>query len=290
MQLNPDNPDVYIFMKEWKPESQQLLPHGVSFAKFKDRIDHTVYKYLRVAKDPSLPIWIERNMTQAEAVKRRKTFQDLALRPGVIVIFQRQSPGLDEEEWTNRIVENCGFPDLKSYLRMHALDAAFPTRTNETATYTLDYFGQEYYQGSLKCHEAHGEGTMIKYSGDTYRGWFHMGKRHGSGRMSYTNGDAYTGSWARDQHSGAGRYVDAATQNVYEGGWKDGRRYGEGITHWKRAEEGEKVCRVCWEELADAALNDCGHVVACLNCARRVENCPVCRRKVASALKLWFVS
>jgi hypothetical protein len=31
-------------------------------------------------------------------------------------------------------------------------------------------------------------------------------------------------------------------------------------------------------------------VVACLMCAREVQNCPVCRKRVLSAMKLYYVA
>ncbi|KAF2666285.1 hypothetical protein BT63DRAFT_55100 [Microthyrium microscopicum] len=289
MQINPENPEIYFFLKTWDPYEQKLTAIGSFFAKHKDRVDHIIYKALRVHKDPPLSIWVEKAIWSAETIRRRKTFADMGLRTGCIIIVQPK-PFADEDEASQTIFEAGGFPDLKSYLRRFAKDAAFPTRRDSAATYTLSYLGTERYVGPLLHHEPHGYGSRLYFSGHQYEGMLHLGKRHGQGRMTFSNGDVYDGSWARDEHSGQGTYTEAASKNVYEGGWLNGRRHGEGVTRWQRAEEGDKICRVCWEEVADAALNDCGHVVACIACARRVDVCPVCRRKVLSALKLWYVN
>jgi hypothetical protein len=290
MQATLDNPEVYFFLKIWDPEKQLLFAHGTSFARYKDRIDHTVFKCLGVSRDHSRPIWTERSLSSADLVKRRKTFEDLKLGPGCIIVIRAKASEINssEEDYYQRIFESGGFLDLQSYLRALARDVAFPDRTNPNSIYTLDYFGQEYYKGSLRSHEPHGEGVKIYFSGDKYTGNFKLGERHGSsGVLKYINGDIYSGSFARDQYSGQGRWEEAQTGNVYQGGWLEGRPYGEGVTHWKQAEKGTGLCSICWDEMADAVLLNCGHIVGCLACSKRVEYCPVCRKKVISAIKFY---
>ena len=84
--------------------------------------------------------------------------------------------------------------------------------------------------------------------------------------------------------------IEANTGNQYTGGWQFDRKFGEGITYWKAAQEAERLCRICWEEAADAVFYDCGHVVACLGCARRMETCPLCRKRVLSTVRCYYAS
>lgn len=284
--------EVYFFLKTWDPENQTLKPLGMFYSPSSIRVDQIVQKILRVPKEPHLPMFQQLNSSLVESIKRRKTFDDLRISTGDVIIVQttlidHDAPGADEK--LTSLLESGNFASLKDYLLSFAKDLSTPW-TRSTTDAHLDYFGQESYTGSLYNHLPHGEGVKIYYNGDVYTGTFALGLHHGKGRMTYHNGDIYTGEWARNVREGLGKYIDYATLNTYEGGWRDNRRHGEGITHWKKAEEGEKICRVCWEEPAEAAFYDCGHVVACIGCARRVDLCPICRRKVLSALKLFYVA
>lgn len=40
------------------------------------------------------------------------------------------------------------------------------------------------------------------------------------------------------------------------------------------------LCRICMDRSLDTALFPCGHAVACLDCARRCERCPLCRADI----------
>lgn len=40
------------------------------------------------------------------------------------------------------------------------------------------------------------------------------------------------------------------------------------------------LCRICMDRSLDTALFPCGHAVACLQCARRCERCPLCRANI----------
>lgn len=52
------------------------------------------------------------------------------------------------------------------------------------------------------------------------------------------------------------------------------------------ADEQIKLCQVCYEEEMDALFFPCGHVCACLGCARQVDICPVCRDAVKKAVRV----
>lgn len=163
------------------------------------------------------------------------------------------------------------------------------TETDSCRT-VIDYLSQPFYEGQLKNLLHHGQGHLIYLNGDEYTGSFAHGHREGHGTMAYQNGDIYEGSWLQDCHDGYGTYTEKQTGNVYKGAFKDGKKYGAGTTYWKTSEEQSRLCRICFGGEANAAFYDCGHVVACADCARRVEDCPICRRRVRDVLKLYYTA
>jgi pSer/pThr/pTyr-binding forkhead associated (FHA) protein len=48
----------------------------------------------------------------------------------------------------------------------------------------------------------------------------------------------------------------------------------------------ETACKICFTRESDAAFYPCGHM-ACENCARMCQNCPLCRRKISEIVKLY---
>jgi hypothetical protein len=55
-----------------------------------------------------------------------------------------------------------------------------------------------------------------------------------------------------------------------------------------RASQQNKECTVCYDSAANIALVPCGHTVLCNRCASRVSECPVCRAKVQSRLRIFL--
>lgn len=164
------------------------------------------------------------------------------------------------------------------------------TSNNTTRHCTLNYFSQSYYNGQMQGRYHHGEGHLIYLNGDEYVGTFSHGLREGYGKMMYQNGDVYEGSWLQGQYDGKGKYSEKRSGNVYEGNFSEGKKHGEGTTIWKISEEQSRLCQICYSVDANAAFYDCGHVVACANCARRVDVCPVCRRRIRDVLKLYYTA
>ena len=153
--------------------------------------------------------------------------------------------------------------------------------------YTRSYFGSEYFAMSLKNSLPYGPCNRIDMNGDSYSGSFVFGEKHGQGIMKYANGNVYTGEWEEDLPHGQGKMVYGTTKNVYEGGWKKGKRYGKGTMQYEVADEEEAICSICYDKEMDALLYRCGHVVACVDCARQVDICPVCRSTVESVVKIF---
>ncbi|THW46793.1 hypothetical protein D6D22_02947 [Aureobasidium pullulans] len=156
---------------------------------------------------------------------------------------------------------------------------------------TINYLSQPFYSGTINSdNQQHGQGHLITLSGDEYTGQFENSSYSGEGTMLYANSDTYVGTWLNDLPHGHGTHTSHRTGNVYTGNWEEGKKSGAGVTHWKMSEEESKACRICFGAEADAAFYDCGHVVACLSCARRVEDCPVCRRRIRDVVRLFYMA
>jgi len=52
-------------------------------------------------------------------------------------------------------------------------------------------------------------------------------------------------------------------------------------------EEEEKICKVCMDEVIDCVLLECGHMVTCMICSKKITECPICRQHVARIVKVF---
>jgi len=285
---SPDPPpeEIYFFLKIWNAEKQALDSHGSHVCLKSARVDETVVKLLGLPMEDKKKVELceEDEMTSTRPIKHRRSFAQLDLQNTCIIIA---SLPLTPDQ-RSALAERAAFADPQSYLAHRAQARNFPQKMNGHFTY--NYFSDQYYKGEITNGHRHGHGLRIYHSGATYTGSFRLGQCHGHGLYTFQNGDTYDGEWADNQQHGSGTFVEAATGNTYVGGWKNDKKFGEGVTHWKNAQEAERLCRICWDEPAEAAFYDCGHVVACLPCAREVQTCPVCRKRVLSAMKLYYVA
>jgi hypothetical protein len=278
----PPPDEIYFFVKYFDAEKQTLEPKGSFIAHKSARLDITVQKLLALP-DTKFEWW-EEELVQGRSLRRNKSFTSNGLHNAANIIYT--VPCTDEQK--SALTDRAAFADLPQYLRFRADARNFASRMN--GHFTFNYFSSQYYKGEYVNGHRHGHGSRIYHSGATYEGSFRLGQRHGHGLYTFQNGDTFDGDWVANQQHGTGTFVEATTGNTYTGGWKNDKKFGEGVTHWKSAQETERLCRICWEEEAEAAFYDCGHVVACVPCARQVENCPVCRRRVLSAMKLYYVA
>jgi hypothetical protein len=282
----PPADEIYFFLKLFDPEKQVLEARGTYIAKKSARVDETLVKCLGLSIEDKkkIEIWEEEELNTLRSIKNRRSFLQVDLHNTSIIVVTM--PLTSEQR--SAIAARAAFADLQSFLAYRTFSRNFPSHLNGHFTY--DYFSSEYYKGEIKNGHRHGHGKMLYHSGATYQGTFQLGQRHGHGLYTFQNGDTYDGDWVDNQQHGSGTFVEAATGNTYVGGWKNDKKFGEGVTHWKNAQEEERLCRICWEEAADAAFYDCGHVVACLQCAKEVQSCPVCRKRVLCAMKLYYVA
>ena len=55
-------------------------------------------------------------------------------------------------------------------------------------------------------------------------------------------------------------------------------------------EAGDDMCSVCMDRAIDSAFIPCGHMTACLSCARRLTACPICREPIADVLQTFLAA
>lgn len=280
----PPPDEIYFFLKFFDAEAQTLESRGSHVALKSAKVDSTVLSKLGLPGDQKIELVEEEDLTIVRPIRLRRSFTSNDLHNTAVIIATLPLT----EEKRDQIAARAAFADIHSFLSFRALARNFPSRLSGHFTY--NYFSAQSYKGEIKNGHRHGMGQRIYHSGATYVGAFRLGQRHGHGLYTFQNGDTYDGEWVANQQHGTGTFVEAATGNTYTGGWRNDKKFGEGVTHWKVAQETERLCRICWEESAEAAFYDCGHVVACLGCARQVQNCPVCRKRVLSAMKLYYVA
>ncbi|KAJ4407344.1 hypothetical protein N0V91_003928 [Didymella pomorum] len=282
----PPADEIYFFLKFFNAEQQTLEARGTYIVKKSARLDETLVNCLGLPMEDKkkIDIWEEEELHTLRSIKNRRTFLQVDLHNTSVIIVAI----LQTNEQRSALAARAAFANPQAFLAYRAFARNFPAHLNGHFTY--NYFSSEYYKGEIKNGHRHGHGKMFYHSGATYEGTFQLGQRHGHGLYTFQNGDTYDGDWIDNQQHGSGTFVEAATGNTYVGGWKNDKKFGEGVTHWKNAQEEERLCRICWEDAADAAFYDCGHVVACLQCAREVQNCPVCRKRVLCAMKLYYVA
>lgn len=49
--------------------------------------------------------------------------------------------------------------------------------------------------------------------------------------------------------------------------------------------EDKHMCKICWEREVNSVLLDCGHLVACVTCGRKLADCPICRQNVVRCVR-----
>ncbi|CAF3334992.1 unnamed protein product [Rotaria socialis] len=53
------------------------------------------------------------------------------------------------------------------------------------------------------------------------------------------------------------------------------------------ASNSEDACKVCLDAEANCAFIECGHIVSCLNCAKLLTRCPICRETIKRTLRVY---
>ncbi|KAK2749579.1 hypothetical protein FQN55_003279 [Onygenales sp. PD_40] len=286
VELVPYSNQVYYFVQYFDPEKQELQARGAYFAKRDDTIKSTIRAALGWSDDKQFLLWHRVDGISIVAVSSTDLFENVlpTTHDGECFVVGEVLP---KAECTKLSEAGCfATPDrLVQYLwassRRHPSQAYTGTKTVEAT------FNGDYYSGNFKKGYYHGKGTHISDSGATYTGDFVLGQRHGQGNMEFATGDTYSGDWVEDQRHGQGTFIERKTGNKYVGGYRDGKRHGKGVSYWEVADEEMDLCQICYSEDQDALFYSCGHVCACVSCAKQVDICPMCRKKVVSVVKIY---
>ncbi|KAH8697816.1 putative MATH and UCH domain protein [Talaromyces proteolyticus] len=277
------SPHLYYFIQIFDIEKQVLKPAGVYISPLGVNIKSEIRSHLGWEDSKDFLMWSRFDGTSITALSPGETFSHSLGDGHCFIVGERVSKDQRSKLGAAGLFTN---PDrLIQYI--WASSRSHPTRAF-TGTKTIDAtFNGDYYSGEFNKGYYHGKGTHIADNGTTYTGDFTFGQRNGQGKMEYPSGDTYDGDWLEDQRHGQGTFIERKTGNKYVGGYKDGKRHGKGISYWEVADEEMDLCQICYSEEQDALFYDCGHVCACVTCAREVEICPICRKSVIRVVKIY---
>ncbi|KAL8918481.1 MAG: hypothetical protein Q9172_005404 [Xanthocarpia lactea] len=253
---------IYFFVKIFNLESQELRGIGSKLVPLESDIHTEVGRILGSEDEMELYLEKGRVMWEDDQVRPSRSFSDYELRDGCILIAHRRP---SSEEATLLVTQGKHTNPMTYFQHL---------RYNEPSCTTHEVkfeYGTDYHSVPRSNGLVHGSGTKIYSNGDAYIGNWVSDKKSGYGTMAYSSGDTYEGNWEHDEPNGEGKMVYGSTKNVYVGGWKKGRRFGKGVMTYEVADEELALCKICYESEMDALFYDCGHVVACEECARQVD-------------------
>ncbi|KAL8652019.1 MAG: hypothetical protein Q9226_004443 [Calogaya cf. arnoldii] len=268
---------IYFFVKVFDLKKQELRGVGSKLVPLDSDIHTEVGRIL--GNEDAMELYLEKGrvMWEDDQVRPSRSFSDYDLRDGcILIVHRRPTPS----EATLLVTQGKHTNPITYFQHLQYNEPYRPTHEVKSE------YGTEYHSVPRSNGLIHGCGTKIYGNGDAYVGNWVSNKKCGYGTMAYSSGDTYVGNWEHDEPDGEGKMVYGKTQNVYVGGWKKGRRHGKGTMNYEVADEELAMCKICYESEMDALFFDCGHVVACEECARQVDICPVCRKNV-KAQGMW---
>ncbi|XP_051540511.1 E3 ubiquitin-protein ligase RNF34-like isoform X4 [Myxocyprinus asiaticus] len=62
---------------------------------------------------------------------------------------------------------------------------------------------------------------------------------------------------------------------------------GDGMQVAQLSGTDENMCRICMDAVIDCVLLECGHMVTCTKCGKRMNECPICRQYVVRAVHVF---
>lgn len=279
--------NVYGFIQVFDIEKQTFRVEGTFFAKTDDKVREFMQKRLGYDADKKFVVWRRQSTVNGCVVGSDETFRDPRFITGSdIVVYESISDAQAKE--LEKDGKFSSPHELSKYLRM--VDRRHPVLSKTTnEPMELADFGTDYYRGPLVNGHGHGASCFsINSAGNTYEGPLICDVKSGKGgKMTYSNGDTYEGEWSQDERHGQGTFVEARTGNKYVGGFENGKRWGMGTTYWQIADEQADLCQICYGNEIDALFFDCGHVCACVECAKQCELCPICRKTVKQVVKMF---
>ncbi|OAL34372.1 hypothetical protein AYO20_06425 [Fonsecaea nubica] len=279
--------NIYGFLQMFDVDTQTFRVQGTFFARSEEKVRDFVQRRFGYGPDKQFIAWRRHSTVDGSIVGSEDTFLDPRFVNGCdLVVYEPVS-----ETRVKELEKEGKFAtphELSTYLRMverrHPIQSVTTTEPVELAV-----FGTDYYKGPLVNGLCHGARCFsISSTGNIYEGPLVCNVKCGKGgKMTYCNGDTYEGEWYQDERHGQGTFVEARTGNKYVGGFENGKRWGMGTTYWQVADEQADLCQICYGNEIDALFFDCGHVCACVECARQCELCPICRKTVKQVVKMF---
>lgn len=62
--------------------------------------------------------------------------------------------------------------------------------------------------------------------------------------------------------------------------WQDTSKSKEGLP-----ESLEDLCKLCMDAPLDCVLLECGHIATCIDCGKKLAECPICRQYVSRVVR-----
>ena len=53
--------------------------------------------------------------------------------------------------------------------------------------------------------------------------------------------------------------------------------------------ENDYLCKVCMDSAVDCVFLDCGHMLTCVKCGRKLSECPICRQYIVKVIHAFRV-
>lgn len=280
---------IYGIIQVFDLAQQNFTVFGTFFAKTDDNIkDFLRTRMGYIAADKDFNVWRRVSEVEGHKIGADKNFDhEKGMDHGANLIVGEVLSEAEIKEFE----QQGKFTDpwaLSRYLRMVERRHPVEARTTEEPI-EVAVFGTDYFKGPLVNGRGHGQNCLcITGTGNIYEGPLVCDKKSGKGgKMTYQNGDTYDGEWDADERHGQGTFIENRTGNKYVGGFEYGKRWGMGTTYWQVADEQADLCQICYGEEIDALFFDCGHVCACVECARQCDICPICRKTVKQVVKMF---
>ncbi|RUS69434.1 hypothetical protein EGW08_022805 [Elysia chlorotica] len=67
----------------------------------------------------------------------------------------------------------------------------------------------------------------------------------------------------------------------------DGPETGSSSPSRRARNQNDSLCNICMDNLADCILLECGHMVTCTQCGKRLANCPICRQYISRVVRVF---
>ena len=47
------------------------------------------------------------------------------------------------------------------------------------------------------------------------------------------------------------------------------------------------LCKVCMDNWVDCVLLECGHMMTCVECGKKLQECPMCRQNISRIVRVF---